>query len=90
MKKIVGIENLDYTNKNGKRVTGCVLHYLDVEKLENVEGYRVGNAYFKGECEFALGECVEIYYNQFGSPAKVVKCNEKEEKVNGKCSSTEQ
>ena len=43
MIKIVGIESLDYENKQGKHVTGVKVHYNDMEHgKDNVEGSLCG------------------------------------------------
>lgn len=78
MFKILGLENVDYTSKTGKRVTGVKMH-LGYE-TEKVNGTAVTDAFINMDLYDKLldegimlevGTEIELYYNRFGGIAKV-------------------
>lgn len=71
MKKVVGIEFVDYINKKGHHIDGYILHY--VEDSAEVVGVRANNAFFRGTPEVQLEDVVNIFYNEYKKPVLVVK-----------------
>lgn len=62
--RILGIENVDYMNKNGKHITGFKLH-LGYEK-DNTIGLAVINEFVKDIGNVQIDDEVELLYNKFG------------------------
>lgn len=69
--KVLGIEKVDYVNKNGQRIQGTKLH-LGYEK-ENTDGYCVMSE-FIGQgviSDVEIGDSIELLYNKFGKVVHV-------------------
>lgn len=66
--KIIGIKNIDYTNKSGRKVTGTELHVS--YKDNRVNGEAVDKFYISSavnDCKLAkVGANVNILFNQYG------------------------
>lgn len=66
--KIVGIKDINYTNKSGRQIIGTELHVTyKTEKVigETVEKFYVPNSV--NDCKCAkVGQNVNILFNQFG------------------------
>lgn len=75
MYRILGIEKLDYVNKNNKRVLATNLHCENLDPTNNVfEGQRVERIYCGQNVDCSgliLGDKVEIYYNKWGQVGTV-------------------
>ena len=72
MYTIQGLENVDYTNKNGARITGTKLHLsFESEKVKGtgVEVVFIGNSV---DCSnLSVGDNVKLFYNRFGKVSEV-------------------
>lgn len=70
--KVLGIEVVDYVNKNHQRIQGTKLH-LGYTK-ENCEGYCVMSEFIRTEvvCNVKIGDFIELLYSKFG---KVISIN---------------
>lgn len=67
MFRVLGIEEMDYTNKNGQRIQGTKLH-LGYEK-ENCEGVAVTNEFIGKGLDLSnvkVGDTVKLFYSKFG------------------------
>lgn len=71
MKKVVGIEKIDYTSRRGDRVQGTVVHYVQPIDERRGSGYIADNAFVKTDVNAALGDYIDIYYNDYKKPVKV-------------------
>lgn len=69
--KIIGIEKLDYpSRKTGRQVKGTNLHCTMDTNRNDVVGLLVSKQYCKEtlDCSaFAIGDEVELFFNQWGS-----------------------
>lgn len=65
--KVIGIQKVDYENKQGKRVVGTKLHC--VHSVDVVEGLAVDTVFTKNEAyqNLKLDSYIQVYYNKFGS-----------------------
>lgn len=76
MYKIVGIQNIDYVNPAGKRITGVRLHCLF--DSNRVEGSGVNQIYVSSKIStenFNIGDEIEVFYNRFGNVERVIPFN---------------
>lgn len=71
--KIIGIQRVDYTNKNGYHVLGYKLHTATpFDKVrsdcigEYVESFFVSDRVFGQHDSVAIGDKISIAYNKFG------------------------
>lgn len=68
--KLIGIEKVDYTNKEGKRIIGTKLHCI-YEK-ERVQGHATLEPIYCNDSvdcsRLNVGDDIEIYFNNFGKP----------------------
>lgn len=73
--KLVGIEEIDYENKEGRRIVGTKLHCT--YESEKVEGYATLGPIYCGEkvdCSaLNIGDEIEVFYNNFKKPVFVQK-----------------
>lgn len=77
--QVVGIKHVDYfSQKKNAQVSGVEVHYSYED--EKIEGVGVGSVYMSenlisksGGYVPEIGDEIEIYYNQFKSPACIVK-----------------
>lgn len=69
--ELLGIEEVDYENKMGRRVKGLKLHLTYQKK--DVEGMCVETVFVSEriECNAQLGDIVRVVYNRFGSVTDV-------------------
>lgn len=81
-KQIVGKENVDYTNKQNRQVTGVKLHLMGKDK--RVEGTCVETVFISSRSAFyddvlstPLGTVVTLTYNRWGNVEGVVPCADK-------------
>lgn len=73
MINVVGIEKVNYTNKQGRKITGTALHTM----TENPEygGYAVERIYVSSDVDcsaVSVNSNVDILYNKYG---KVIQIN---------------
>ena len=63
---VVGIEKVDYTNKQGKQVRGTKLH-CTIER-KNTEGLAVETVYVSDDVcpAISLGAVIDVLYNKYG------------------------
>lgn len=65
--KVIGIQKIDYTSRNGNQVVGTKLHcaYL----MDVVEGYAVEAVFTKKPLPqgLKLDSTINVYYNKYGS-----------------------
>lgn len=68
---VIGIEKVDYDNKQGRHVSGFRVH-MTFEK-KNCDGLAVETVFLNDEMGGALsvGNTIELYYNKFGRPASI-------------------
>lgn len=71
MKKVVGLEKIDYTSRRGERVQGTVVHYVEPLDERRGRGYKADNAFISTEVNATLGDYIDIYYNDYKKPVKV-------------------
>lgn len=72
MFKIVGIEKVNYTAKDGHVVNGTRL-YLTYED-KNIDGYGTDSIYCGDKIPLmglAVGDTIEVHYNKYGKVSKV-------------------
>lgn len=70
---ILGIEKIDYHNKEGKHITGTRLHLFYEDK--NVNGHAVDNVYLSSNIELPVlnvGDQIDVRYNRYGCVFDVV------------------
>lgn len=69
--KVIGIEDVDYTNKNGRKIEGNKLH-LTYHK-DNCEGEAVQTVFASREVTgyVKVLDKIELFYNQYGKVIKV-------------------
>lgn len=75
MAEVIGFEGKTFTFEDGKSVSGYYLHLA--EKRAGVTGTAcekvfVSNAKLEGYVP-VLGDEIEVYYNRFGKPQRVMK-----------------
>lgn len=73
MYNVVGIEKVDYKNRQGRQIKGTALHCM--YENENYGGYAVERVYIGGDVDCSavrVNSNVDILYNKYG---KVVKIN---------------
>ncbi len=65
--KVIGIQKIDYTSRNGNQVVGTKLHC--VYPMDVVEGYAVEAIFTKKELPkgLTLDSDIRVYYNKYGS-----------------------
>lgn len=76
--EIVGLENMDYMNRAGRRVVGCKLHLVSNGEMKGEN--RVGRSCLSVWCGtqadvdpgISVGRLVRVYYDQRGYVASVV------------------
>lgn len=69
--KLIGIQRVDYTNKNGYHVLGYKLHTSTPAKSDDsigeiTEGIFVSDSVFATCDHLAVGDQVSIAYNKYG------------------------
>lgn len=72
---LVGVENVDYTNRQGKRVIGKRLHVLQDSVGEKIRGSRVREMWISSEKEIyktvdnlPLNKQIEVYFDMYNNP----------------------
>lgn len=65
--KVIGIQKIDYENRQGNRVVGTKLHC--VYPMDVVEGFAVESIFTKTELPqgLKLDSDIVVYYNKYGS-----------------------
>lgn len=63
MKKVIGIENISYTNKNGKQVQGIRLHITELLPAPHI-GEKAYSEFISGAFpnEYHLGNILTVLY----------------------------
>lgn len=69
--KLIGIQRVDYTNKNGYHVLGYKLHTSIPAKAEDAigeitEGIFVSDQVFSTCDQLAVGDEISVAYNKYG------------------------
>lgn len=69
--KLIGIQRVDYTNKNGYHITGYKLHTSIPAKTndcigEITEAIFVSDQVFANCDELAVGDSISVAYNKYG------------------------
>lgn len=74
--KLIGIQRVDYTNKNGYNVTGYKLHTSSPAKYDGAIG-EITEAIFVSDHVFAtcdhlaVGDSISVAYNKYGKVSAV-------------------
>lgn len=74
---VVGIQNVDYTNRNQQHVRGKYYYLSESIKPENGEGIKVERVFLSQakldslSKQPELNSSVEIFYNKYGSITKI-------------------
>lgn len=70
--EVVGIEQVDYVNKAGKRVTGIRLYCMTDRK--KVVGKATKEFYCNGDiaAHVNTGDIIRVFYNEFGNVEEIV------------------
>lgn len=71
--RVLGIERISYTNKEGREVNGTKLHCcFESNKVEGVAVLEPIYCNNKVDCSgIAVGDEIEIYYNAWNKPVAV-------------------
>ena len=74
--KLIGIQRVDYTNKNGYRILGYKLHTSTPAKTndsigEITEAVFVADQVFAACDQLAVGDSIAIAYNKYGKVTAV-------------------
>ncbi len=71
---VVGIEQVDYTNKAGKHIVGNRFHLLGSPNSDKrVSGAPVLSEFVSGESDLVVGDEVRLYYNKWGRVDEIVR-----------------
>ena len=72
MYTVIGIEKVDYTNKQGKPVLGVKLHCT--YEVNKVQGLAVESIYCTSSIDTSdiiIGSIIDVLYNRFGQVARI-------------------
>lgn len=72
MYTVIGIEKVDYTNKQGRPVMGVKLHCTF--ESSKVEGLSVESVYVSSNVDTSdiiIGSVIDIYYNRYKQVAQI-------------------
>lgn len=68
---VIGIESVNYTNKQGNNISGVRLHLM--YSKEKCEGSAVEQIFCSSDLAYGIGvgDLIEVYYNKYGRVAVI-------------------
>lgn len=72
MYKILGIQNVNYTNKANRKISGVRLHCSTEDN--RVEGFAVEQIFVSSSVtteSFTIGQEIDVLYNKYGSVERI-------------------